>query len=76
MIVMTGKELVDYIKSHGLEDCLFVEFIGDGEHDSYRSAGFGDYGVFRKGGYACLPKGFSMEYDGSIYNEDNIILVV
>lgn len=72
---MTGGELVDYIKKHKLEDHLFVEFIGDDERSSYRSADFGDYGSFRMGEYAHLPKGFSMEYEGRKYDEDNIILV-
>lgn len=51
---MTGRELVDYIKMHKLEDHLFVEFIGDDERSSYRSADFGDYGSFRRGKYHFL----------------------
>lgn len=51
---MTGRELVDYIKMHKLEDHLFVEFIGDDERSSYRSADFGDYGSFRRGKYHSL----------------------
>jgi hypothetical protein len=31
---MTGQELIDYIKAHKLEDYLFIEFIGDDEHNS------------------------------------------
>lgn len=72
---MIGQELIDYIKNHKLEDYLFIEFIGDIDHSSYRSADFGDYGTFRKGKYAHLPKRFSMDYEGKTYNEDNIILV-
>lgn len=72
---MTGQELIDYIKAHKLEDHLFVEFIGDEDHTSYRSADFGDYGTFRKGKYAHLPKRFSMDYEGKTYDEDNIISI-